>query len=241
VLEGVTPLETFPPSGVALRTTCRCTEFHRVKKRKSPSPVLHSCNVKTQICVTRPQCVKILRIRDKNLRRLVVSLCDKRHSVMAGVPYGVTSHAGGETCSGVLWSTHRSIFQRFLLWNGLHGAESMRSCYSRTALFWVITQRVFGIPCRRFGTTYRSHLQGPRMIPKGCTETSVMNYHYSLWNNPEDRSSRLFHGGSLTLRRLMSYIYIYIYIYDISSLKVNDLTLILLTWRKWWAPNNASK
>ena len=27
--------------------------------------------------------------------------------------------------------------------------------------------------------------------------------------------------------------YIYIYIYDISSLKVNDLTLILLTWRKW--------
>ena len=30
------------------------------------------------------------------------------------------------------------------------------------------------------------------------------------------------------------------YIYDISSLMVNDLTLILLTWRKWWA-NNASK
>ena len=26
--------------------------------------------------------------------------------------------------------------------------------------------------------------------------------------------------------------YIYIYIYDISSLRVNDLTLILLTWRK---------
>jgi len=22
---------------------------------------------------------------------------------------------------------------------------------------------------------------------------------------------------------------------------VNDLTLILVTWRKWWAPNNASK
>jgi len=32
-----------PPCGVALRRTCRCTEFHRVK---------------TQICVTRPQCVK---------------------------------------------------------------------------------------------------------------------------------------------------------------------------------------
>jgi len=31
------------------------------------------------------------------------------------------------------------------------------------------------------------------------------------------------------------------YVYDISSLKVTDLTLILLTWRKWWTPNNASK
>jgi len=30
------------------------------------------------------------------------------------------------------------------------------------------------------------------------------------------------------------------YIYDISNLRVNDLTLILLTRRKWWA-NNASK
>ena len=30
------------------------------------------------------------------------------------------------------------------------------------------------------------------------------------------------------------YIYIYIYIYDISNLRVNDLTLILLTWRKWF-------
>ena len=37
------------------------------------------------------------------------------------------------------------------------------------------------------------------------------------------------------------YIYIYIYIYDISTLRVNDLTFILLTWRKWLAPNNASR
>jgi len=31
------------------------------------------------------------------------------------------------------------------------------------------------------------------------------------------------------------------YIYDISRLKVNILTLILLRWRKWWAPNNINK
>ena len=34
---------------------------------------------------------------------------------------------------------------------------------------------------------------------------------------------------------------LHIYIYDISRLRVNNLTLILLTWRKWWAPNNSSK
>ena len=33
---------------------------------------------------------------------------------------------------------------------------------------------------------------------------------------------------------------LHIYIYDISTLRVNDLTVILLTWRKW-TPNNASK
>ena len=43
----------------------------------------------------------------------------------------------------------------------------------------------------------------------------------------------------LTLRLLMSYIYIYIY--DISSLRVNGLTPIMLTWRIRWTPNNASK
>jgi len=34
---------------------------------------------------------------------------------------------------------------------------------------------------------------------------------------------------------------LHIYIYDISSLSFNDLTFILLTWRKWLAPNNASR
>ena len=32
----------------------------------------------------------------------------------------------------------------------------------RTALFWVVTQRVVVIPYRSFGTRYRSHLQGSR-------------------------------------------------------------------------------
>jgi len=33
----------------------------------------------------------------------------------------------------------------------------------RSTLFWDITQRLVTNPCRRFGTTYRSHLQGSRI------------------------------------------------------------------------------
>ena len=46
-----------------------------------------------------------------------------------------------------------------------------------------------------FRTTYRSHLQG-----SGRPETSVRNYHYSLRNNPAERSSHLYPSGSLKLR-----------------------------------------
>jgi len=79
----------------------------------------------------------------------------------------------------------------------------------RTALFWVITQRVKVISYGRFGTTYRPRPQGSRiqnlldpfwnlrMGPIGCPETSVRNYHHSPRNDPEERSSQLLRGGSL--------------------------------------------
>jgi hypothetical protein len=35
------------------------------------------------------------------------------------------------------------------------------------------------------------------MGPIFCTETSVINYHYSLRNNPEERSSHLLGGESM--------------------------------------------
>jgi len=61
----------------------------------------------------------------------------------------------------------------------------------RTALLLVITQRIVVISYRRFGTTYRSHLQGPRIqIPKR--------------NNPEERSSHILLGGNLKWHVLFS-------------------------------------
>jgi hypothetical protein len=61
---------------------------------------------------------------------------------------------------------------------------------------------------RRFGTTYRSHPQEwfkilepcLKMGSIDCSETSVRNYHYSLRNNPEERSSQLLRAGSLISR-----------------------------------------
>jgi len=70
----------------------------------------------------------------------------------------------------------------------------------RTALFWVITQRVAG----NFLSTFRDNLLvrplAPRMGPIGCPETSVRHYHHLLRNNPEGRSSQLLSGGSLRSR-----------------------------------------
>jgi len=49
---------------------------------------------------------------------------------------------------------------------------------TRFALCWEITQRIVPIPCRRFGTPYRS-------LPIGCPKTS----HYTLHNFPGQRRS----------------------------------------------------
>jgi len=39
-----------------------------------------------------------------------------------------------------------------------------------------------------------------KMVPIGCPQTSVINYHYSLRNNPEERSYQLLRGGNLKSR-----------------------------------------
>jgi hypothetical protein len=44
------------------------------------------------------------------------------------------------------------------------------------------------------------------MGPIGHRETSVRNHHYSLRNDPEERSSQLHRGGSLKSRNEMDYL-----------------------------------
>ena len=47
-----------------------------------------------------------------------------------------------------------------------------------------------------FLLTFRDNLSGPI----GCPETWVINYHYSLRNNPKECNFRLLHGGILKSR-----------------------------------------
>jgi len=77
----------------------------------------------------------------------------------------------------------------------------------KTVLTSAITHCVVVIPYRRFGTTYRSHLQWCKIWTNedgvdslsgllkirpivGC-ETSVGNYRYALHNRLEERSSQV--------------------------------------------------
>ena len=65
-------------------------------------------------------------------------------------------------------------------------------------LFWVVNQRVLVNPYRQFGTTCRSHIEAKtKKRPMCCPETSVMLYHYTLCNNPEERRARIYRGGTL--------------------------------------------
>jgi len=52
----------------------------------------------------------------------------------------------------------------------------------RTALFWAITQRVVEIPCRRFVTTYRSHLQGSRILGSSWVLAFEVGADRLSWN-----------------------------------------------------------
>jgi hypothetical protein len=52
----------------------------------------------------------------------------------------------------------------------------------RTAFFWIITQRAVVISYRRFGTTYQSYLQGPRIsISEQSVSPWTVNQNHK-WN-----------------------------------------------------------
>ena len=81
-----------------------------------------------------------------------------------------------------------------------------------------LLHKKFGGPQGRSGMVRKI---SPALVFDRQTLQSVVSPYTDCSNRTQAKLEKL------TLRRLMSYIY------DISSLKVNNLTLILLTWRKW--------
>jgi hypothetical protein len=60
----------------------------------------------------------------------------------------------------------------------------------RSSLFCDVTQRIAVVCCRRFGTTYPSHLQvssKPWRLKVGCPKTSETNYQHTLRDIPEEQ------------------------------------------------------
>jgi hypothetical protein len=85
-----------------------------------------------------------------------------------------------------------SVCPNYLFWITFSKLGDVAAVYQNSSVFWVTTQRSF-VKQRRFGTTYRSHLQGSRALffdnwpfkigPTGSSETSVLNQP-TLRNNP---------------------------------------------------------
>jgi hypothetical protein len=81
----------------------------------------------------------------------------------------------------------------------------------RYALFWDITQRRVVILYRRFGTSYRSRLQGSKSQRKkdfftleNGTDT-LSPKHSTLCNTPEERRCHQHRGGSLKSRKRITF------------------------------------
>jgi hypothetical protein len=92
--------------------------------------------------------------------------------------------------SCTLWSSHYTD----TVTAGNYTLKNLRS-----ALLCDITERRVVILYRRFGTTYRSHLQGSRS-PIRCSETSVKDCHSTLRNITEECRCHQHRGESLKSR-----------------------------------------
>jgi hypothetical protein len=110
-----------------------------------------------------------------------------------------------------------SVFQFHSSWTissdfGLHCVSTPGQVYTNCALLGRSPAS-----SGNFLPTFRDNLPGPILrdqgsfgqfwipepwwwYPIGLPATSVRNYHYSLCNDPEERSSQLLRGGSLTSR-----------------------------------------
>ena len=108
----------------------------------------------------------------------------------------------------------------------------------RTALFWVITQRVVVIPYRRLGTNNRPHLHGTDTLSQNVgnklplpAHRSAVPIHFAAeaWNHP----------GSLMLFREMILFVLKITAYICTCYERNTEFIMILLWASYYSVKTA--
>ena len=105
----------------------------------------------------------------------VLGACSElRKATISFVPHPLLSASNNSAPTGRIfmkfhiWVFFDNLFRDSKFrWNMTRVTDIVRECHCtllRTAFFWAIKQRVVVISYRRFGTTYRSPLQGSRFL-----------------------------------------------------------------------------
>jgi hypothetical protein len=121
-------------------------------------------------------------------------------------------HEGGSRTAEAGWHAFSwPLSSQALVTQSFASFQACAAKQRRTALFWVITQRVvviaYDVSGQPIGPTFKN--PNRRILdswplktePIGCPETSVRNYHYTLRNNPGDCSPNLKADEDLRLSR----------------------------------------
>jgi len=80
--------------------------------------------------------------------------------------------------------------------------RTVRISYNYSVFYVILYSALLGYYIAGSGNslpTFRDNPSVPSWGPKCCPETSVRNYHYSLRNNPEERSFHLLRGGKIEI------------------------------------------
>ena len=80
--------------------------------------------------------------------------------------------------------------------------QTERGAYENSSFSWDFRRRRFVVVCRRFGTTYRSHIQGPdslncSTLEDKTAETSLTRYQPTPRNIAEGQRPQIHDSGSL--------------------------------------------
>ena len=138
---------------ITLLNAARWFHWSIILFQRPPGTIMHSSQAVKRLKIRLwSDLVSYILNHAPTLNSTFPFLCNRRPPTAAPAAQQMTVHQG------------KGQERRVDAWFHASAAQQMR-----TALFWVITQRVVVISYRRFGTIYRTHLQG---VPDGTVRLS---------------------------------------------------------------------